>query len=561
MEKMNIMIWTIVLILVLCAIFPNIQHASANVMCTKEPPFDAPAITNKMGWADVDAYPSTGKVEISSECGAVIWGGSASGFVGAKYTPTYTGNAIIFVDGYVNGVMKADLNVWASAEVAITILDINQNYVGSDVAICSWDCPECLTEYVTETFTGNAMFSLQKDTTYYVGVTCSAGVNNEESSDGGGFVDFAGDEFFRLDKITIKTSYAEITIDNFGGPVEGKDTYDVVEQIASSQIAGLTGWYSFHINAKNYHTGSVLFQPDGSELTRDFSGCDSRYVQFYTHHVVISLPTDQTSLDWTLSFEVDYEYSAEAQYGQTLGTISAGDAINGGLIGPVPYYYTGAESFSWGTWRSIAQGYVTGGEWQMFGVNGQVSDSYGNPSVGGAGMCVYVSFNQIEGFQKIITSGGFAELMISRDLRDLIALLGIDSLSDLPLEVVQVGYYLYIQQHVNETIDLVSKYIQNMPPEMFKNKPDQKKNALANKLSALKKTIASNDTEEAKDKIKNDIRAKMDGFVDGESNDDWIIDASQQKILCRMFDDLVLVIGTPNFEAALYDYLINASEL
>ena len=45
--------------------------------------------------------------------------------------------------------------------------------------------------------------------------------------------------------------------------------------------------------------------------------------------------------------------------------------------------------------------------------------------------------------------------------------------------------------------------------------------------------------QEAINKLQNDIRSKADGFVDGNSKNDWIVDPTAQGEICVMIDNLI----------------------
>ncbi|EMR75036.1 hypothetical protein MBGDF03_01011 [Thermoplasmatales archaeon SCGC AB-540-F20] len=72
----------------------------------------------------------------------------------------------------------------------------------------------------------------------------------------------------------------------------------------------------------------------------------------------------------------------------------------------------------------------------------------------------------------------------------------------------------------------------------FKNKSNQRKNALHNKISAIFGMLEKQKYNNTINKLINDIRAKADGHIDGNSNDDWIIDPDAQYHICMKIDDL-----------------------
>ncbi|MFC1945172.1 right-handed parallel beta-helix repeat-containing protein [Chloroflexota bacterium] len=83
-------------------------------------------------------------------------------------------------------------------------------------------------------------------------------------------------------------------------------------------------------------------------------------------------------------------------------------------------------------------------------------------------------------------------------------------------------------------IEQISEYIQDLPEGSFNKNAEQRKQALENKLDAVKNQIQAGAFQGANNKLLNDIRAKMDG----ESND-WIVSGSAQETLRTMIDTLV----------------------
>jgi hypothetical protein len=51
--------------------------------------------------------------------------------------------------------------------------------------------------------------------------------------------------------------------------------------------------------------------------------------------------------------------------------------------------------------------------------------------------------------------------------------------------------------------------------------------------------IENQEYQDAINKLRNDIRAKADDNVDGNSKNDWIIDFDAQKKICGMIDNLI----------------------
>lgn len=51
--------------------------------------------------------------------------------------------------------------------------------------------------------------------------------------------------------------------------------------------------------------------------------------------------------------------------------------------------------------------------------------------------------------------------------------------------------------------------------------------------------IENQEYQDVINKLRNDIRAKADGSVDGNPKNDWIIDFDAQKKICGMIDNLI----------------------
>ena len=90
----------------------------------------------------------------------------------------------------------------------------------------------------------------------------------------------------------------------------------------------------------------------------------------------------------------------------------------------------------------------------------------------------------------------------------------------------------------------LSRTFQDLPDDTFTNNPDQRKNALAEKLEEVLELIDAGEYQEAIDKLQNDIRAKADGSVDGDPSNDWITDPDEQQEICAMIDYLIAYLET-----------------
>lgn len=90
-----------------------------------------------------------------------------------------------------------------------------------------------------------------------------------------------------------------------------------------------------------------------------------------------------------------------------------------------------------------------------------------------------------------------------------------------------------------EGLQETNEYIQTLGDGCFKNKPAQTKNALDNVFSSLLKKIAVGNYKGAISSLLNDVRAKADGAVGGNPQNDWIIDYAAQREICKNIDDIV----------------------
>ncbi len=84
----------------------------------------------------------------------------------------------------------------------------------------------------------------------------------------------------------------------------------------------------------------------------------------------------------------------------------------------------------------------------------------------------------------------------------------------------------------------INDYIQNLSDSAFKNNPNQSKNTLKNKISAIFKMLEKQKYNSTTNALINDIRKKADGHIDGKLKDDWITDPDAQYHICMKIDDL-----------------------
>ena len=87
-------------------------------------------------------------------------------------------------------------------------------------------------------------------------------------------------------------------------------------------------------------------------------------------------------------------------------------------------------------------------------------------------------------------------------------------------------------------IQELDDYIQDLDADDFNKKAKQRQKALHNSLEAVVVLIEAGEYQDAIDKLQNSIRAKADGSVDGDPNNDWITDPTAQQEICAMIDDI-----------------------
>ena len=90
-----------------------------------------------------------------------------------------------------------------------------------------------------------------------------------------------------------------------------------------------------------------------------------------------------------------------------------------------------------------------------------------------------------------------------------------------------------------EAVKVINDYIQGLPEDAFKNNPTQRKSTISQKLDEISLFIEAEVYRDAINKLKNDIRVKVDGHVDGNPRNDWITDPRTQQDICQMIDDLI----------------------
>ena len=101
-----------------------------------------------------------------------------------------------------------------------------------------------------------------------------------------------------------------------------------------------------------------------------------------------------------------------------------------------------------------------------------------------------------------------------------------------------------------EALAFIDGHVRALPDSVFPGPADNRKDALSNKLAAVRAMLAAADLNGALNKLRHDIRAKLDGFEDGKSQDDWIVDPAAQRQLCLMLDALMNWMEGPYWSRA-----------
>ncbi len=92
-----------------------------------------------------------------------------------------------------------------------------------------------------------------------------------------------------------------------------------------------------------------------------------------------------------------------------------------------------------------------------------------------------------------------------------------------------------------EVLQDIKLYVQSLPDSAFKNRKlaGRLRNALVWQLEAVELLFGKGNYNAAIEVLRNDLRTKWDGRVDGDPKNDWITDPQAQETLCQAIDDLV----------------------
>lgn len=90
----------------------------------------------------------------------------------------------------------------------------------------------------------------------------------------------------------------------------------------------------------------------------------------------------------------------------------------------------------------------------------------------------------------------------------------------------------------SRALDIMDEYIQDLPDGSFVNNADQKKNALSNMIDALHHMVNVEDYTGAIQYVHHNFLPKVDGFMGGNANNDWIKDPQAQEKLTQILNDI-----------------------
>jgi hypothetical protein len=96
----------------------------------------------------------------------------------------------------------------------------------------------------------------------------------------------------------------------------------------------------------------------------------------------------------------------------------------------------------------------------------------------------------------------------------------------------------------DEAITDLNDYIQGLDDDCFKNKADNRKNSVDNKITAILKILENENLNAVINTLRYDIRDKADGLVDGWTGDDWITEKTAQEHICMKIDDIIAYLET-----------------
>jgi PKD repeat protein len=91
---------------------------------------------------------------------------------------------------------------------------------------------------------------------------------------------------------------------------------------------------------------------------------------------------------------------------------------------------------------------------------------------------------------------------------------------------------------IEEALDITNEYIQGLDDSAFERKADKIKATLDSKFDAIDRMLQHEAYVATIQILREDIRQKVDGEIDGKPGNDWIIDPDLQQEICQKIDDI-----------------------
>jgi Bacterial Ig domain len=90
-----------------------------------------------------------------------------------------------------------------------------------------------------------------------------------------------------------------------------------------------------------------------------------------------------------------------------------------------------------------------------------------------------------------------------------------------------------------DSANQIKEYINNLSDQAFDKNSDRRKSRLIDTLDGVKQRIDTRDYQRAIYRLDDIVRKRADGSIDGNRDDDWIVDPESQRKICGMIDDLI----------------------
>jgi Bacterial Ig domain len=100
-------------------------------------------------------------------------------------------------------------------------------------------------------------------------------------------------------------------------------------------------------------------------------------------------------------------------------------------------------------------------------------------------------------------------------------------------------YFETVCASPKDSASQIGEYIENLSDQAFDANSDRRKSKLIETLDEVKERIDSKDYQKAINRLDGVVRKRADGSVDGNKDDDWIVDTESQRKICEMIDDLI----------------------